>query len=76
MISNIALSLYMSKRIIHQKTICYNIIFYSALNISIIQCAISNPEFGFEQDLKVNQYTKSNLGQNWVNESFYSIKEL
>ncbi len=34
----------------------------------------SNPQFGFEQDLKVNQYTKSNLGQNWVNEFFYLIK--
>ena len=29
--------------------------------------AISNPEFGFEQDIKVIQCTKSNLGQNWVN---------
>ena len=38
--------------------------------------AISNPEFGFEQDIKVIQCTKSNLGQNWVNEFFYSIKEL
>ena len=36
--------------------------------------AISNPEFGFEQDFKVIQYTKSYLGQNWVNEFFYSIK--
>mgnify|MGYP000011661417 FL=1 len=36
----------------------------------------SNPEFGFEQDFKVIQCTKSNLGQNWVNEFFYSIKEL
>ena len=38
--------------------------------------ATSNPEFGFEQDFKVIQCTKSNLGQNWVNEFFYSIKEL
>ena len=30
--------------------------------------AISNPEFGFEQDIKVIQYMKSKLGQNWVNE--------
>ena len=36
----------------------------------------SNPEFGFEQDFKVIQFTKSNMGQNWVNEFFYSIKEL
>ena len=34
----------------------------------------SNPEFGLEQDFKVIQCTKSNLGQNWVNEFFYSIK--
>lgn len=33
--------------------------------------ATSNPEFGFEQDFKVIQYTKSNLGQNWVNEYLY-----
>ena len=38
--------------------------------------AISNHEFGFEQNFKVIQSTKSNLGQNWVNEFFYSIKEL
>jgi len=36
----------------------------------------SNPEFGFEQDFKVIQYTKSNLGQNWVSELSYSIKLL
>lgn len=36
----------------------------------------SNPVFGFEQDFKVIQNTKSNLGQNWVNEFFYSIKYL
>ncbi len=35
---------------------------------------ISNPEFGFEQDFKVIQCTKSKLVQNWVNEFFYSIK--
>lgn len=34
--------------------------------------AISNPEFGFEQDSKVFQYTKSNLGQNWVNDFLFS----
>ncbi len=33
--------------------------------------AISNHEFGFEQDVKVIQCTKSNLGQNWVNEYLY-----
>ena len=38
--------------------------------------AISNPEFGFEQDLEVIQRTKSKLGQNSVNEFFYSIKWL
>ena len=27
----------------------------------------SNPEFGFEQDFKVIQYTKSDLDQNLVN---------
>jgi len=31
----------------------------------------SNPEPGFEQDFKVIQCTKSNLGQNWVNEYLY-----
>ena len=36
--------------------------------------AISNPEFGFEQDFKVIQGIKSNLGQNRVNEFFYSTK--
>lgn len=29
--------------------------------------AISNSEFGLEQDFKVIQCTKSDLGQNWVN---------
>lgn len=56
--------------------ICYNIMFCSALNVAIMQYATLNPEFGFEQDFKVIQRTKSNLGQNWVNEFFYSIKEL
>ena len=32
---------------------------------------ISNPEIGFEQDIKVIQCTKSKLGQNWVNEYLY-----
>jgi len=50
--------------------------FCSALNVAIMQYATLNPEFGFEQDFKVIQRTKSNLGQNWVNEFFYSIKEL
>ena len=36
----------------------------------------SNPEFGFEQDCLVIQYTKSDVGQNWVNEFFYSMKWL
>ena len=36
--------------------------------------ATSNPNSGFEKDFKVIQYTKSNLGQNWVNDFFYSIK--
>lgn len=38
--------------------------------------AISNSEIGFEKDIKVIQCTKSNLGQNWVNDFFYSIKYL
>jgi hypothetical protein len=35
---------------------------------------ISNPELGFEQNYFVIQYTKSNLGQNWVNEYLYLKK--
>lgn len=34
---------------------------------------ISNPEFGFEQDIKAIQCTKSKLGQNWVNEIYFLL---